>query len=64
MAGFSDVVGQKQITDYLRNAVISQKVAHAIILEGERFSGKEFIARIFAAALQCENRAAHSGEPC
>jgi DNA polymerase-3 subunit delta' len=64
MAGFSDVVGQKQITDYLQNAVISKKVAHAIILEGERFAGKEFIARIFAAALQCENRAEHSGEPC
>jgi len=61
MAGFRDIIGQEQIKEHLINAVNTRKVSHAYIINGEKSSGKEFIARVFAQALQCENDGA---EPC
>ena len=61
MAGFRDIVGQEQIKEHLQNALETHKVSHAYIIHGEKASGKEFIARIFAMALQCEQGGA---EPC
>lgn len=54
MAGFQDIIGQEQIKEHLRNALATGKVAHAYIINGEKSSGKEFIAKVFAMALQCE----------
>lgn len=54
MAGFENIIGQEQIKAHLQGALESQKVSHAYIINGEKSSGKEFIARIFAMALQCE----------
>ena len=56
MRRFEDIVGQEQLRDHLENAVKLGKVSHAYLINGERSSGKEFIAKIFAQALQCENR--------
>ena len=53
MAGFQDIIGQEQICEHLQTALKLQKVSHAYIINGERNSGKKFIARIFAMALQC-----------
>lgn len=66
MASFQDIIGQEQMKEHLMNAVKTGKVSHAYIIHGERSSGKEFIARIFAMALQCEQRAVHpeQAEPC
>lgn len=61
MATFGDVIGQEQIVEHLKSAIKMQKISHAYILQGERSSGKEFIAKVFAAALQCEKQ---EGEPC
>lgn len=61
MAGFQDIIGQEQIKEHLRNALSTGKVSHAYIINGEKSSGKEFIAKIFARALQCE---AGGAEPC
>lgn len=61
MATFGDVIGQEQIVEHLKSAIKMQKISHAYILQGERSSGKEFIAKVFAAALQCEEQ---EGEPC
>lgn len=61
MATFKDVVGQEQIVEHLKAAVKMKKVSHAYILQGERSSGKEFIAKVFAMALQCEKQ---GGDPC
>ena len=55
MAGFQDIIGQEQIREHLETALKLKKVSHAYIINGERNSGKEFIARIFAMALQCES---------
>ncbi len=54
MSNFKDIVGQEQIKEHLQNAIRLNKVSHAYIINGERSSGKEFIAKIFAMALQCE----------
>ena len=61
MANFTDIIGQEQIKEHLRNAISTNKVSHAYIINGERSSGKEFIARVFAMALQCEKGEV---EPC
>ncbi len=61
MAEFRDIVGQEQIKEHLQNALSSGKVSHAYILNGEKSSGKEFIAKVFAMALQCEK---DGEEPC
>ncbi len=61
MAGFRDIVGQQQIKEHLQNALAGKKVSHAYIINGEKSSGKEFIANVFAMALQCEKGGA---EPC
>lgn len=61
MADFKDIYGQEQMKEHLQNALAARKISHAYIVNGEKSSGKEFIARIFAMALQCEEGKA---EPC
>ncbi|MCM1156374.1 MAG: DNA polymerase III subunit delta [Roseburia sp.] len=61
MAKFTDIIGQEQLKEHLQNAIAMNKVSHAYIINGERSSGKEYIAKVFAAALQCE---AGGTEPC
>lgn len=61
MATFQDIIGQEQIKEHLRNAISTGKISHAYIINGERFSGKEYIAKVFSMALQCEKE---GQEPC
>ena len=61
MAGFRDVIGQQQIKEHFQNALSTGKISHAYIINGEKSSGKEFIAKVFAMALQCEK---NGTEPC
>ena len=61
MATFQDVYGQPQIVEHFKNALSSGKISHAYIINGDRCSGKEFIARVFAQALECEQGGI---EPC
>ena len=61
MAKFADIIGQEQLKEHIQNAITSNKVSHAYIINGERNAGKEFIARIFAMTLQCEKGGI---EPC
>lgn len=61
MGGFKDVVGHKDIIQYIKTAVGQNKISHAYIINGQRGSGKKMLARLFAMTLQCETKA---GEPC
>lgn len=61
MSGFKDVVGHREIIQYMQSAVEQQKVSHAYILNGERGAGKKLLANLFAMTLQCESG---KSEPC
>ena len=54
MPKFSDIIGQDMIKEHLMNALKTGNISHAYIINGERYSGKEYIAKVFAMALQCE----------
>ena len=54
MGSFKDVVGHKDIINYIRNAVSMDQVTHAYILNGERGAGKKLLAKLFATTLLCE----------
>ncbi|MEO6695318.1 MAG: DNA polymerase III subunit gamma/tau [Ignavibacteria bacterium] len=59
---FSEVTSQEFVTQTLKNAIVSGKIAHSYLLSGPRGVGKTTIARIFAKALNCTNL--KDGEPC
>lgn len=61
MSGFKDVVGHRDIIQYIKGAIQQNKVSHAYILNGPRGSGKKLLANLFAMTLQCESR---QPEPC
>jgi DNA polymerase-3 subunit gamma/tau len=59
---FADVVGQKAITQTLKNAIVQKKTSHAYLFTGPRGTGKTSAAKIFAKAINCKHSV--DGEPC
>jgi DNA polymerase III, subunit gamma and tau len=59
---FDEVIGQKLITQTLKNAVKTKQISHAYLFAGPRGTGKTSMAKIFAKAVNCQHQ--EDGEPC
>ena len=60
---FDTVVGQRALTTTLKNAIATQKLAHAYLFCGPRGVGKTTCARIFAKTINCLHPT-ENGEAC
>ena len=56
-ADFDEVVGQRQVIQTLKNAVLNNRISHAYLFCGPRGTGKTSIAKIFARMLNCTDPA-------
>ncbi|MBM9520026.1 DNA polymerase III subunit gamma/tau [Desulforhopalus vacuolatus] len=59
---FDEVIGQKPIVKTLKNSIVRERIAHAILFSGVRGVGKTTLARIMAMAINCE--APPAERPC
>ena len=59
---FSQVIGQNQVVNILKNAIKTKKLANAYIFSGLHGIGKTTLARIFAKAVNCLNN--QNGDAC
>lgn len=60
---FEDVVGQELVISLLRNTLYRDSLFPVYLFAGQRGCGKTTLARIFATAINCEQRAEFSQKP-
>jgi DNA polymerase-3 subunit gamma/tau len=59
---FDDVIGQRGVTQTLRNAIATGRIAQSFVFSGPRGVGKTTTARILARGLNCEQ--GPTADPC
>ncbi|NTV89025.1 MAG: DNA polymerase III subunit delta' [Clostridiales bacterium] len=59
---FEDIVGQKEVVEYLAGTITGEKIGHAYVFSGAEGIGKRTVAGIFANALLCSGPS--EGKPC
>lgn len=59
---FNDIISHDAAKKHLRQIVDSERIPHAILIEGQPGIGKFMLARAFAQYIHCENR--QNGDSC
>lgn len=59
---FDEVLGQRHITNILKNQIVKENIGHAYLFSGTRGTGKTSTAKIFARAVNCLSP--ENGNPC
>lgn len=59
---FDDIVGQKHITQTLKNEILLGRIGHAYLFTGIRGTGKTTTAKVFSRAINCLHNV--DGNPC
>src|SRR4030095_6057587 len=59
---FEDVIGQRGVTQTLRNAIAANRIARSFVFSGPRGVGKTTTARILARGLNCQQ--GPTADPC
>jgi len=64
MASFSEIIGYNGIIDSLKSSILSQRVSHAYIFDGQAGMGKTMLAKAFSKTVQCEAGGADACGQC
>lgn len=59
---FEDIVDQEHVVKTLKNAIKSERIAHAYLFSGTRGTGKTTMAKILSRAINCLEP--QDGDPC
>ena len=59
---FDEVIGQRHITETIKNQIMRKSTAHAYLFSGIRGTGKNSTDKIFASSINCTNNT--DGNPC
>ena len=61
---FSEVIGQDNVVNALKNIIKNQNFHNGYIFSGTRGVGKTTLGRLFAKSLNCPNYDIEKGETC